>query len=82
MIFIKNGSMSISGTKLTLMAELTTMMKSMIDKDIIDEKDLRFLVDTALMTSEELHEKVENIKKDDELDDILDKLEKIAEILS
>ena len=82
MIFIKNGSMSISGTKLTLMAELTTMMKSMIDKDIIDEKDLRFLVDTALMSNEELQEKVENIKKDDELDDILDKLEKIAEILS
>lgn len=81
MIFIKNGSMSISGTKLTLMAELTTMMKSMIDKDIIDEKDLRFLVDTALLSSEELQEKVDNIKKDDELDDILDKLEKIAEIL-
>ena len=58
MIFIKNGSMSISGTKLTLMAELTTMMKSMVDKDILDEKDLRFLVDTALMSREELHEKI------------------------
>ena len=81
MIFIKNGSMSISGTKLTLMAELTTMMKSFINQDIIDEKDLRFLVDTALMSNEELQEKVENIKKDDELDDILDKLEKIADIL-
>ena len=81
MIFIENGSMSISGTKLTLMAEACTMLKSFIDKEILDEKDLRFLVDTALMTSEELHEKVENIKKDDELDDILDKLEKIAEIL-
>lgn len=82
MIFIKNGSMSISGTKLTLMAEVCTVMKSFIDKDILDEKDLRFLVDTALLSKEELHEKVENIKKDDELDDILDKLEKIAEILS
>lgn len=82
MILVKNGSMSISGTKLTLMAELCTMMKGMIDKDILDEKDLRFLVDTALMTSEELHEKVEEIKKDDDLDELLDKLEKIAEILA
>lgn len=82
MLFIKNGSMSISGTKLILMAEVCTLLKSFIDQDILDEKDLRFLVDTALMSNEELHEKVENIKKDDELDDILDKLEKIAEILS
>lgn len=83
MIFVKHGAMSISGTKLMLMAELTTLMNGLINKDVLSEQDLKFCVDTALLSHEELEEKVSEIKeKDDDVDGILDKLDRIAEILS
>ena len=49
-----NGTISVAGTKLDLMAELTVIMRSMLDQQVIDADDLKGMVDMALTDKKKL----------------------------
>ena len=48
------GTISVEGTKLDLMAELTVIMRSMLDQQVIDADDLKGMVDMALTDKKKL----------------------------
>lgn len=54
MISVKNGTVSVEGTRLDLTAELTVIMRSMIEKGIIDKKTLDYAVELATSDKEKL----------------------------
>ena len=45
------------GTKMELMFELTVIIKSMIEKGVINKSELDMIIKTAFMSNEELHDK-------------------------
>jgi len=48
MIKIGDGDISVSGTRLELMTELSLLMFSLMDEDVLDEQDLFFALKTTI----------------------------------
>ena len=75
MISYESGKVKISGTKVELLAEMTTLMNAMIREDIAEADDLTECVRLASLSKDDLDKEVSNVLSDDtkkELDKLLD----------
>ena len=54
MISVENGTVKVKGTRIDLMADLTIIMRSMLEQEIIDEDLLAKVVAMATMSEDEL----------------------------
>ena len=68
MIQVNTKAAMFEGTKTELMFELTVLIKGMIEKGVIDKRDLDMIVNTAFMSKEELQDRA-----DDAIDELLKK---------
>jgi len=60
MLKIDNEGISIKGSTIALMAELTTLIRSMLDKEILTEDDLDTVIRYTKMSDEERMQELEN----------------------
>ena len=59
MIKVTNGNLELSGTRLDILCEFTTLIHSLVvDSKFLSKKDVNDCVELALLSSEELAEKV------------------------
>ncbi len=54
MIKIGNDEISVSGTKLEIMTELSLLMFSLMKDDVLDERDIFFTLKSAIKTKEKI----------------------------
>ncbi len=83
MIQVNSKAAMFEGTKTELMFELTVIIKSMIEKGVIDKRDLDMIVNTSFMSQEELRDGCKDtinevLKKGAEIKRKLDELDEEA----
>lgn len=58
MLKVERGTTVIKGTKIELLAEVTTLIHELVvEKDVFSKEDIDMCVETALLTEEELDKK-------------------------
>ena len=61
MIKVDGTHVSVTGSKVDLAVDVITLLNTLTQKmDVFDRNDIDFFVDTAFLSNDELHEKVEH----------------------
>lgn len=61
MLRVERGATVIKGTKITLLAEVTTLIHELVvEENLFSKEDIDMCVETALLTEEELDKKTED----------------------
>lgn len=76
MIKCNFGTVSIEGIKSVIKAELSTLIFTLIQDDVLTVEDIQKCVDLAILALNKTPQELENIS-----DELTDKLKKILEIL-